>query len=118
MGFCSTAVSTRVCTWTDVDVMPVGNTTDVGGVTMSPEPAVPPDVRFTVVSLVGATDALITKVAGAALGDVVVHGLDGEHRRGRSRRDGGSEGGQGAVDVPARAGPRRLRRGRSDRQAG
>ena len=56
---------TRVCTGTDTDVMPVGNTTEVGGVTMSPEPAVPPDVRFTVVSVVGADDALITKVAGA-----------------------------------------------------
>src|SRR5580698_9228640 len=65
VGSCSTTVLTRVCTWTEVDVIPIGNTTDVGGVTMSPEPAVPPDVRLTVVSLVGAVEAVITKVAGA-----------------------------------------------------
>ena len=65
VGSRSTMVLTRVCTVTVVEVSPAGRTAETGGVTMSWEPAVPLEVRFTVMALLDDADALITKVAGA-----------------------------------------------------
>ena len=42
----------------------IGSVTEVGGVTMSLLVAVPPEFRFTVMSLPLADDAVITNVAG------------------------------------------------------
>ena len=62
--FAWTVVVERVCTVAATWVAPVRITTDAGGVTTFWGPAVPPDVRSTVRSEVGAGDALMTNVAG------------------------------------------------------
>lgn len=59
---------TRVCTANVAEVAPASRIADCGGVTMSWLPAVPPVLRSTTTGLLGAVDALTTKVAGCPCG--------------------------------------------------
>ncbi len=65
MGLGSISVLVLVVTITWAEVLPGGRVTEVGGLTMSWGPAVPPAVRFTVRELDGAEDAEISYSMGA-----------------------------------------------------
>src|SRR5580704_6007691 len=111
VGLGSTSVLTRVCTLTVVEVLFAARTTDAGGVRMSALVAVPPEVRFTVMALAEATDALITKVAGApwdttSLADWMVRvGVVGAFWRSEAARTVGTALLERAATVCAVGGP-------------